>query len=30
MKNGGLFPPSQELFAQINTGGELRGLEGPH
>lgn len=28
--NGGLFPPSQELFAQINTVGELRGLEEPH
>ena len=24
------FPPSQELFAQINTVGELRGLEEPH
>lgn len=30
MKNGGLFPPFQELFVRINTGGELRGLEEPH
>lgn len=28
--NSGLFPPSQKLFAQINTGGELRGLEVLH